>query len=1605
MACFAPVARCLEGCCRKNTLVVVGGGPCAKLIQTTPGNGRARCWAIPGFRPRRAALILVALALAITVFAALLTTPAPAQAAETTLWSAELTVGKHSDNTWYGLGKDSNGTTYGTITPDSFTHDGTTYNIRSLISSQQTSGTTLFFDVRYSIGFQNLMTLTVGGRDFDGSAAGVFAENSTFTWDTNPALTWAVGDTVAVSLKATVPDKPGKPVATAGPGKVDLTWADPNDASITKYQYRQKEGSGGFGNWQNISGSGASTTSYEVTGLTVSAAYIFQVRAVNAAGLGAASDESEPARPTGRPPAPTGFNVTAGPGKVDLAWANPDDANINKYQYRQSTDGGGSWSPDWNDIDGSGASTTSYEVTGLTAGTPYTFQVRAVNAVGPGAWAEAVPVTPAAATAPAAPTDFSATSGDESAILSWTAAANNGAPITKYQYQQDGGAWNDIDNSAPGGANAVSFTVTGLTNGATYAFKLRAENSLGAGAESAERIATPAGMPLAPTGFSATRGDGSVLLSWTAANDNGAALTKYQYQQDGSWKDIPDSAPGGANALSFTVTGLTNGTIYTFKLRAVNSEGAGAETAERTATPVAAQATEIELWSATLTVGKRSGQNEFGYNFQYNYGSLSPTSFSHGGKRYTFPGFSYGTDGDLTLYFFPDMPFKSVLMLIVDGESFPASAGNSFSGSLFWSNHGLTWAVGDTVSVSLKATLPGAPTNFSATAGPVKAVLAWANPSDTTITKYQYRQSTDGSTWSPNWKNIPNSGASTTSHTVTGLTVGTAYIFQVRAVNAAGPGAETQPLSVTSVAGAPSAPPDFRATEGDESAILSWTAAAANGAAITKYQYQQDGGAWNDIADSAPGEANAVSFTVENLTNGNTYTFKLRAVNNIGAGAETDEKTATPVAAAAQPTGLTATANHLGATLNWTDPSDSTITAYQIRQSTDGDSNWSPDWTEIAGSGPTTVLHQVTGLVNAITFTFQIRAMRGNVASVESESATVTAVLPPAKPANFEAAAGDRQVTLTWDDPNDVTITGYGVKQGTGEWTDIPDSAPGGANALSFTVTELVNGTPYTFQIRAMQGDLAGVSSDSKTGTPGVVPLAPTGFSATEGDESTILRWTAADDNGSPITGYQHQQDGGAWTNIPDSAPGGTNAVSFTVTGLNNGNTYTFKLRAVNSVGAGADTAERTATPAAQNDLWSATLTAGKHDSHNRFGYNSEHGYGSLSSTSFTHGGETYTVTELEYHSGSSLNLLFTPDIPFKSALTLIVDGEEFPASGAFSVSSSFSWVNPGFTWAVGDTVSVALKATPLDAPANFSAAAGDGEVALSWDDPSDNTITKYQSRQKEGTGVNFGNWNDIAGSGATTISYTVTGLTNGAAYTFQVRAAVATLGGAASETVTATLAAPDKNAPVFASDMYSRSVAENSAANTPVGAPVTATDPDSDDLTYSLSGADADSFAIDASTGQITVGSGASLDYETKASYSVTVSVHDGKDADGNADTTVDDTITVTIGVTNVDEPGAVALSPAQPVVGTALTATLIDLDGSVSGETWKWERSPDQTTWAEISGAASAIYTPVTGDAGNYLRATASYTDPHGAGKNAVGVTAIVLEFAEAVTGVDLN
>ncbi len=191
---------------------------------------------------------------------------------------------------------------------------------------------------------------------------------------------------------------------------------------------------------------------------------------------------------------------------------------------------------------------------------------------------------------------------------------------------------------------------------------------------------------------------------------------------------------------------------------------------------------------------------------------------------------------------------------------------------------------------------------------------------------------------------------------------------------------------------------------------------------------------------------------------------------------------------------------------------------------------------------------------------------------------------------------------------------------------------------------------------------------------------------------------------------------------------------------------------------------------------------------------------------------------------------------------------------------------------------------------------------------------------------------------------------------------------------------APDANvAPEFASATTSRTVAENTAAGQDIGTPVAATDNNGDALTYALGGTDAASFDINTGSGQLMTQ--AALDYETMATYSVTVTASDSGG--------LRDSIDVTITVTNVDEDGGVTLSAAQPVVDTELRATLADPDGGVTGETWQWAQEDGQGGYTDIIGATSATYTPVSGDDGKRLQVTASYSDAEGASKTASAMT----------------
>ena len=213
-------------------------------------------------------------------------------------------------------------------------------------------------------------------------------------------------------------------------------------------------------------------------------------------------------------------------------------------------------------------------------------------------------------------------------------------------------------------------------------------------------------------------------------------------------------------------------------------------------------------------------------------------------------------------------------------------------------------------------------------------------------------------------------------------------------------------------------------------------------------------------------------------------------------------------------------------------------------------------------------------------------------------------------------------------------------------------------------------------------------------------------------------------------------------------------------------------------------------------------------------------------------------------------------------------------------------------------------------------------------------------------------------------------------------------------DTITVTIIVSDVNEPPTFPEttptMYP--VDEGTADKTNIGAPVAATDPEEDTLTYRLSGSDTSSFTLVPTTGQLQTK--AALDYETKSTYRVSVEVRDDP-----ADTRPDATHAVTITVTNLNEAGMVTLSSDTPQEKQAVTAMVSDLDGITGTVTWEWARSPNRSTWTDIttgvsSSGTTSRYTPQTADVGQYLRATATYTDGTGTERTeAATTTAVVL------------
>ena len=546
---------------------------------------------------------------------------------------------------------------------------------------------------------------------------------------------------------------------------------------------------------------------------------------------------------------------------------------------------------------------------------------------------------------PGRPTSVTATPDpvDPRITLAWSPPTSTGtSAVTGYVATISGSA---TPVTLP--ASARSHTFTGLAPGTAYDVSVAAVNGAGTGPGATARATTASAVtaPGTPRNLAA-RWDAPTnrtQVSWDPpTSDGGAAITAYQLLVDAV---SVGSVSATTNAV--TLDGITPGS-HVVAVRAVNSIGTGA--AASTPVTVGSRPANDDFAAAQVlsgASGTTSGDNANatsesddpmppgaavgagGHSVWYAWtapatGTASFTTGSSDPARDTTLAVYTGARGSLTQVAGNDDQVGSVLAAV----ELPITAGITYrlavDGFPFTGGTGpfdLTWSSVPTPRA------PGAPTGVGAVAADRAALVSWTpgGAGSSPTTGYTVTSSPGGVSGTV--------GAGARSTTLTGLTNGTAYTFNVVATNAVGSSPASLPSTPVTPAGVPVRPSGVAATGGDASAVVTWTPGGANGSPITGYAVTSSPGG---ITRTVAGTATAASIT--GLTNGTAYTFTVVATNAVGSSAAS--LPSAPVTPVAVPTATapsrvakpTATVRRGVVRLAWTAPSanGSPITAYQV---------------------------------------------------------------------------------------------------------------------------------------------------------------------------------------------------------------------------------------------------------------------------------------------------------------------------------------------------------------------------------------------------------------------------------------------------------------------------------------------------------------------------------------------------------------------------------------------------------------------------------------------------------------------------------------------------
>lgn len=533
------------------------------------------------------------------------------------------------------------------------------------------------------------------------------------------------------------------------------------------------------------------------------------------------------------PDAPTITSVTRGNGQVTIAFNPPANNGGQTITGYTVTSSGGQTAT---------GTSSPITITGLTNGTPYTFTVKATNAVGTGSNSSiSSAVTPAIS--PSSPTIVSAVRGNGQATISFTPGSDGGLPATYTVTSSPEGK--------TGTGSASGITVSGLTNGTSYTFTVVATNEVGSSSASSPSAAViPATSPAAPTEVSAVRGNSQATVSFTSGSTGGLTTT---YTVTSS----PDGKTATGSTSGITVSGLTNGTSYTFTVVATNAVGSSSASSP---SPAVIPATTPGQ-PTSVSAARGNGQATISFT-PGSTGGLAPTyTVTSNPENKTGTGSASGiTVGGLT-------NGTSYTFTVVATNAIGTSSASAASAAV------------------VPATTPGTPISVSAVRGNGQATISFT-PGGTGGLPVTYTvTSTPGG--------ITASG-SASGIVVSGLTNGTLYTFRVVATNGVGSSSESAATAPITPATIPGAPIITNAVIGDKQATITFTPPSSNGgAAITSYTITSSPGNITTTGSSSP-------ITITGITNNTEYTFIVTATNEVGTSAASAPRAAAAYASTSE---------------------------------------------------------------------------------------------------------------------------------------------------------------------------------------------------------------------------------------------------------------------------------------------------------------------------------------------------------------------------------------------------------------------------------------------------------------------------------------------------------------------------------------------------------------------------------------------------------------------------------------------------------------------------------------------------------------------------------